>query len=904
MTGRYDFGVLDAQLEMLLELPLPQQQARLSQLDRTEPALAEVLRKLLAIAAEVETHELRRSGQRLARVADEAPPPEIPGYHLDGEIGRGGMATVYAGHREVAGATQDVAIKLLRAGLPSALDRARFLNEQRILARLRHPHIATLLDAGVVGERPYMVLERIDGAPIDQRLAPTPSDLPRVLDALEAIADAVATAHAHLVIHRDIKPSNVLVDDRGAVKLIDFGIAKVLDEAERLQGERTATGGAPLTLRYASPEQVGGQPVGVGSDIYQLGLVAYRLLTGAWPWADAEHDWPRMRLDPAVEPVPPSRRIADPAHRRRIAGDLDAIILKCLRHAPGERYRTAAELRDDLLRHREGRPVSARRQTWRYRATRFARRHRVGVALGAAAALLLAVGIAAAALIAARNLEHAARIARVLDALTAMLTEADPYQGAPGEVTVGQVADAAGERLLAAPSGDPMFDLALLERFADLQGDLRNSAQQLALLARARALAAELPQDAAAPARIAAAEIGALAQADRYDEAERALADYRARWPGPLPPRLALTEVRFAADRGELGEAGRLLDALQPRIAPGQRVLRYDVLVERGYLLNRQARYQDALAVFEEAGRLLDPADLAQRRIALRHRANYANALGLAGRHGEAVERLAELRHEYAQRLGSNHPRVLQLAVNVAQMQVLSARPQEALSTLLGLDRDVVAALDPRMRSMVGVQLGRAALFAGRPDLVMPAYIGALEAAAAVIGPAAPGLAPYVEPLAWALFEFGEEALAAEVAARARILDPQNMVVADIVLELVAARTALPGRPDPGFTARLTFECDRVEHAVLRARLTGDGSASLPARVPADCDAPSAMRLEALGLAWDAPPGTPAERSMDSPLLARLGGRAAPPVQLAAAERARIQAWLQSMDAAAGARGR
>jgi hypothetical protein len=900
MTGRHDFGLLDAQLETLLDLPPPERQARLSQLDRTEPALAEVLRKLLAIAAEVETNELRRSGQRLAQVADDAPPPPIPGYRLDGEIGRGGMATVYAGHREVAGARQAVAIKVLRAALPSAPERARFINEQRILARLRHPHIATLLDVGEVEARPYMVLERIDGAPIDQRLAPTAQDLPRVLDALEAIADAVAAAHALLVIHRDIKPSNVLVDDHGTVKLIDFGIAKTLDDGDRLHGDRTATGSAPLTLRYASPEQVGGQPVGVGSDIYQLGLLAYRLLTGGWPWADGEHDWPRARLDPSIEPVPPSLRIADPAHRRRIAGDLDAIVLKCLRHGPGERYGTAAELRDDLARHREGRPVAARRQTLRYRTSRFVRRHRVGVVLAAAAALLIVAGIAATALLAARNLEHAARIARVLDTFTAMLTEADPYQGAPGKVTVGQVADAAGERLLASPSGDAVFDLALLERFAGLQGDLRNSTQQLALLARAREVAVSVPGDTDAPARIAAAEIGALAQADRYDEAERALADYRQRWPGPLPPRLSLAEARFAADRGELDVADRMLDALLPRIPAEQRVLRYDVLVERGYLLNRRARYAEALAVFEEAGRLLDPDDLAQRRVALRHRANYANALGLAGRHREAVVELSALRDEYAERLGPAHPRVLQLAVNAAQMLALSARPREALAVLLGLDPDAVARLDPRLRAMVDVQLGRAALLGGRPERALPAYVDALQGTVAVIGPASPGLAPYLEPLAWALFEIGEDALAAEVAIRARQLDPQHMVVADIVLELVALRLPLAGRPDPEFPGRLTSDCDRVEHAVLRARIAGDGAATLPAQVPADCGALSALRLETLGLAWDAPPDAPTERRLNSPLLARLGVPSAlAPAPLQPAERARIEDWLRAMDAAA-----
>lgn len=903
MTRRHDLAALDASLEALLDLTGPEQRARLDELERTQPDTADVLRRLLKIAAKVETIELRRRGERLAMAPDHATPPNIPGYAIDGEIGRGGMAVVYAAHRDVAGARQAVAVKILRAGLPSPVERARFLNEQRILARLAHPNIATLLDVGLVDDAPYMVLERIDGAAIDTRLGPTLADLPRVLDALDAIADAAGAAHAHLVIHRDIKPGNVLMDDHGTVKLIDFGIAKMLEDADGPRAEHTATGAAPLTLRYASPEQLGRQPVGIASDIYQFGLLAYRLLTGAWPWTDGDAEWPRARLDPAIDPVPPSRRIADAAHRRRIAGDLDAIVLKCLRHAPGERYRSMAELRDDLARHRANQPVLARRQTWRYRATSFARRHRVGVAVGIAAMALLTGTVIATAMLAARNAEHAARIARVLDTVTVMLTEADPYQGAPGKVTVGQVADAAAERLLAAPSGDAVFDLAMLERLAALQGDLRNASQQLALLERAREVAVAAG-DGDAQARIAAAEIAAFGASGRYDDAERALTEYRRRWPGPLPLRLALNEARFISDRGRLDEADDMLVALLARVPADERVLRYDVLAERGYVLLRKARFAEALAVFEDAGRLLDPADLAQRRLALRHRANLANAMGHAGRHGEAAAMLAALRDEHAARLGPAHPRVAMLAINEAQMLTLSAQPQAALARLDALDPASLAALDPRTRAMAGVERGRAALFAGAWTQAMPALIEAVETASATIGAEAAGVAPFLEPLGWALFEFGEDALAAEVAARVRAFDP-TAALSDIVLELAAMRVTVPGRPDPGFDARPRAECDRVELALLRARLAGEASDTMPTSVPADCTAPSAMRLEALGLAWDAPPGVPATRHMDSPLLARLLGRAgAPPARLQPAERARIETWLRAVDAADPANNR
>ncbi|MCB1637156.1 MAG: serine/threonine protein kinase, partial [Xanthomonadales bacterium] len=184
----------------------------------------------------------------------------------------------------VHGIEQTVAIKVMRAALLSPLERERFLNEQRILARLQHPNIATLLDVGIVDERPYMVLEHIDGETIDKRLHPVFDDLPAILDAIEKVSDALTLAHQHFVIHRDIKPGNVLIDRQGRIKLIDFGIAKILDSTGGLGADPTLTGNAPLTLRYSSPEQLSGKPVGVASDVYQLGLLLYHLLPDAWPY--------------------------------------------------------------------------------------------------------------------------------------------------------------------------------------------------------------------------------------------------------------------------------------------------------------------------------------------------------------------------------------------------------------------------------------------------------------------------------------------------------------------------------------------------------------------------------------------------------------------------------------------
>lgn len=186
------------------------------------------------------------------------------------------MATVFSAVRNVHGAGQTVAIKVLRAAILSPIERERFLKEQRILARLQHSNIATLLDVGIVDDRPYMVLEHVDGETIDQRLHPEIGDLPAILQAIDQVSDALALAHQHFVIHRDIKPGNVLVDRQGHIKLIDFGIAKVLDGDGGLRVDPTLTGNAPLTLRYASPEQLSGKPGRRHRRVGSVRRLAYR----------------------------------------------------------------------------------------------------------------------------------------------------------------------------------------------------------------------------------------------------------------------------------------------------------------------------------------------------------------------------------------------------------------------------------------------------------------------------------------------------------------------------------------------------------------------------------------------------------------------------------------------------
>lgn len=410
MSLSLEIGAIDALFEQLLELPSGQREPHLDMLEHTQPQQARMLRRLLQLFDAADTGALRALGNAAIGSGD-ADAPSVPGYVIQREIGRGGMGAVYEAVRTIHGTEQSVAIKVLRAAILDPVEHQRFINEQRILARLRHPNIAVMLEAGSVEARPYMVLEHIDGLPIDQRLMP-PAPPAAVLDAIGQVLDALQLAHEHFIVHRDIKPDNVLVDAEGRIKLIDFGIAKMLVDAQPAGMAATRTGMTPLTLRYASPEQLLGQPVGVASDIYQVGLLMYRLLTNAWPFDEDERQLPTLRTQRDARALAPSRRVADARARRRLSGDIDSIVLRCLRFEPTRRYRSAADLKHDIQCHLRHRPVSARSRSRGYLVRSFVMRHRVGVTLAASAMLLVVLALGFALLSAQRSQEHAARLAQ------------------------------------------------------------------------------------------------------------------------------------------------------------------------------------------------------------------------------------------------------------------------------------------------------------------------------------------------------------------------------------------------------------------------------------------------------------------------------------------------------------
>ncbi len=323
-------------------------------------------------------------------------------WRITGEIGHGGMSRVYKAVRDDAEYEKEAAVKVLRAGLDSDLLLKRFKIERQILARLSHPNIAHLLDGGATQEGdPYLVMEYIDGQPIDAYCDEHRLNVEQRLDLFRTLCAAVHYVHQHLMVHGDLKGGNVLVTNGGVVKLLDFGIAKLLNPSVAVRADAPVTGFVALTPEYASPEQIRGEPVTTASDVYSLGVMLYRLLTGELPYKiESGSSWQLATQILEQDPAPPSSTAEQGGaeHRkfaRVLAGDLDNIVLKALKKEPSERYASAEQLAEDLRRYLRGFPVRARPDTTTYRIRKFARRHRSAVAASALFVVSLIGGIVA-----------------------------------------------------------------------------------------------------------------------------------------------------------------------------------------------------------------------------------------------------------------------------------------------------------------------------------------------------------------------------------------------------------------------------------------------------------------------------------------------------------------------------
>jgi serine/threonine-protein kinase len=624
------FRRIRALFDTLADLPAQERRDHLQRIADIDEATR---RQLVAL---IDAHEHIGDAPTRRAVSDAAFDParrigeRIGAYRIERELGHGGMGSVYLAHRD-DGVEQTVAIKIVRPELVDDMTLARFRLERQVLAWLRHPNIAAMLDLGETSDgSPYVVMEYIDGVPVTAHARGL--DIGQRLKLFLAICDAVAYAHRNMIVHRDIKPGNVLVDAQGQPKLLDFGIAKPLvARIGAVDVERTGTAQQFFSIYSAAPEQLRGDAITVACDVYGLGALLYELLAGR----------PALVLD-GLSPAQIEARILDhepalPSSVTPLDADLDAIVLRCLRKKPEQRYASVEQLADDVERYLSKRPVLARRGQWTYRAGRFVARHRLALA---AAAVVAAVVVASGALLwrqyrvaideRARAEVERSRAEAVAGFILDTIEAADPGKSGGKDTTVRQLLELVGSRAMRELTDQPIVQGRLAEVLISAQLTLGNIKGAVSLLDAAQApMAAATSADPTLRNRFALLAARVRSQAGDYDAARRLL--------GEIRPNLSTPDDVLAWES---------LDLVSPQtpLKHGERTARLKPLYERWH-----------------ADETVDP----RRRWQLAN--SYATALEVEGKLAEAAAIRETLIADEKKHLPPDHPTIAQTLLTLAQ---------------------------------------------------------------------------------------------------------------------------------------------------------------------------------------------------------------------------------------------
>lgn len=553
----------------------------------------------------------------------------VGAYRVFECVGKGGMGTVYRATRAEAGFEQKVAMKILHPGIAGGRLAHRFYAERRILSSLEHPHIARLIDGGEHDGLPYLVMEYADGVPVHHYCRDQKLDTQQKLELFRKICQAVQHAHQRLIVHSDLKPSNILVLADGTPKLLDFGIAKLLDPDVLDDGPLTETGWRPMTPEFASPEQIRGEAITVASDVYSLGVILFLLLTGDRPYQLKNHSAAEVEQIIGTAPVPvPSTMVKEDTRLRRVLqGDLDNILLMALRKEPERRYQSVEQFSEDIRRHLAGQTVIARPDTVTYRVQKFVRRNRMAVVLTAALVMTALTG----GFFTVREGRRAQNRFRQVRALAMkVLTEFDvEARKLAGSEKLRQVMVDESLQYLDSLAAEAAGDAALQQelalayhRIGDIQGYTRIpnlGRRDLAVAYHLKGLAIEeelrrrngdnvelLKSMAVGYARLS----DVYARTGKFAEADEMLAKAVALAKPSDPATYVPTRIQMARQRlmqGRLVEAQKYLEEVTgPVDAWGDVTYRIIVRAERSQLLQLMGRVEESIAVSREGLAIVD----------------------------------------------------------------------------------------------------------------------------------------------------------------------------------------------------------------------------------------------------------------------------------------------------------
>jgi len=742
----------------LCELAEPERERRLRTLSAETPALARQVARLLELDA-AEAGPLERARAEVAAAAERqlvgdvgpGPPERLGAWRLGERLGAGGMGEVYCAERSDGGFTQRAAVKIVRAGMATEAVVARFRLERQVLARLEHPAIARLLDGGVAPDgRPWFAMELVDGVPITDFARARALDLEARLRLVVEVAHAVDVAHRSLVVHRDLKPSNILIGADGSPKLLDFGLAKLLEPDADPGLTRTEV--RALTPAYAAPEQVLGEPVTTATDVYALGVLLYELLTGGLPHARSSATSGRLAEEVARETVErPSQRLrrssaaaADAARRaRRLEGDLDTIVLRALAREPGRRYGSAAALADDLARHLEGRPVAARPDTRSYRLGKFFGRHRVAATAAALVALSLVGGLVAALASARRAEREARRAVEVQQFLVGLFEAADPDRSLGADLTARQLLDAGVAELERGLTGEPEVQAALFDTVAQIERRIGRyeSAERLARGAvELRERLSGLGSVEAAAARLTLAEV--LHGRGEIDAAAAEftalLADLERKLDGD-DPLLARARASFAETEHQRGRSAEALALATEVLERARRVQGEEhpetaqARLALGLLQSLGGDFGGARREIEAAVAVLDRTLGADHPRSAEARLALAELTGYLGERERARVLFGEATSALRRALGDRHVLVAQALVKRSLLDLNSGRPAEA-DRALAEALEIFTALGHYEAATCERMLGHSLLAQGRPAEAAARFSRAYEQFRARLG--------------------------------------------------------------------------------------------------------------------------------------------------------------------------